>query len=333
MTTRGRRRLLLVGTILLGGPALLAAVFFIGVRHVPFRVPDEQAAPAALTRPPAAGGGLTLRYLGVSGYEVTDGTTVVLLDPTPTRPPPTALLSGPLEPDEAYGAQQCPRADFILVNHTHYDHALDVPAIALRTGATVLGSQSTVNLARSRGVPAEKTQVVKPGDHLTLGTFTVDVRGSRHADILGASQPMGGLVAADAGRLWFWQFVIDQTLAYRLEAKQTSIWFHPTSTFAKGELAGPPADTLIVGVTGERQTPPKVAGVLAEARPKRVLPTHYDNFFQPKQKGLAMMPRLDLGEARSLFLAADPALTWITLDYDQPLYLPPDARDHSPRTP
>jgi L-ascorbate metabolism protein UlaG (beta-lactamase superfamily) len=36
------------------------------------------------------------------------------------------------------------RADFILVTHTHYDHVLDVPYIATKTGATVIGTESTV---------------------------------------------------------------------------------------------------------------------------------------------------------------------------------------------
>jgi L-ascorbate metabolism protein UlaG (beta-lactamase superfamily) len=316
-----KRRIAIGAAVVLGIPALVVAIFFIGVRHVPFNVPEDQRPPAALLQP---NGGLTVRYLGVSGYEVSDGKTVVLLDPTPTRPPPTALLSGPLVPDEAYGAKLCPRADFILVNHTHFDHALDVPAIALRTGAIVVGSPSTVNLALSRGVPAERTRVVKPGDHFTLGSFTVDVRSSRHTDIAGISQPMSGVVAVNAGPLWFWQYTIDETLAFRLEASGTSIWFHPTSTFATGEIGALPAATLIVGVTGEKQTRQKIEGLLAEAKPVRVLPTHYDNFFQPMQKGLAAMPGFDLDSPRRLFLEANPALTWITLDYDAPIHLPPD---------
>jgi hypothetical protein len=41
--------------------------------------------------PVQPGYGLTLRSLGVSGFELSDGTTTVLLDPTPTRPDPWAL--------------------------------------------------------------------------------------------------------------------------------------------------------------------------------------------------------------------------------------------------
>lgn len=305
--------------------ALVAApvvVFLLWTRHVPWSVPAAHAGPAGLRAPRQDG--LRLRFLGVSGYEVTDGTTTLLLDPTPTRPPPLALLTGPLEPDEALGARKCPTADAILVNHTHFDHALDVPAIARRTGALVVGSQNTVNLALSRGVPKERTRVVKPGDAFEVGTFRVLVRRSRHTDIAGRAQPMGGLLRPDAGPLWFWEYALDDTLAYRLEAAGTSVWFHPTSTFTQGEVEGPPADTLVVGVTGEDQTAEKVRGLLAEARPRRVLPTHYDNFFQPVEKGLAAMPGLKLDQARDLFLAEDKSLSWAVLDLFETVYLPPD---------
>jgi L-ascorbate metabolism protein UlaG (beta-lactamase superfamily)/predicted TIM-barrel fold metal-dependent hydrolase len=330
VTPRLRRRLLVALAALLALPALAVAVFLVAVRHVPWTVPAAHRGPAALRTPRTDG--LSVRYLGVSGYEVSDGTTTLLLDPTPTRPPPLALLA-PLSPDEALGAKECPKADAILVNHTHHDHALDVPAIALRTGALVIGSQSTVNLALSRGVPAGRTRLVKPGDHFTVGTFTIDVRGTRHADIAGISHPMGGVVSPTAGPLRFFEYALDETLFYRLEANGTSLWFHPTSTFAPGELNAPPAATLIVGVTGEAQTKAKVDGLLAEAKPRRVLPTHYDNFFQPWAKGLAKMPGLDIDAAKALFLADDASREWVVLDQGERIYLPPDkaTADGAPR--
>lgn len=318
-----RRRVALGLAVLLALPVVTAAGFLLWVRHVPWAIPQTHRGPASLRSPPPGGPGLTVRYLGVSGYEVTDGTTTVLLDPTPTRPPPLALLA-PLSPDEALGAKECPRADVILVNHSHYDHLLDVPSIALRTGALVVGSPNTVNLALSRGVPAEKTKVVKPGERFTVGTFTIDVRGSHHTDIAGLSQPMSGVVPPTAGALYFFQYALDETLFYRLEANGTSLWFHPTSTFQPGEVGTPPAPTLLVGVTGEDVTKEKAAALLAEAKARLVLPTHYDNFFQPVEKGLALMPGLDLDGARSAYLAADPHLTWAVLEVGERVYLPRD---------
>lgn len=314
--TRRKKQLLASPFVLF---ALVLIAWFVFTRHVKWTIPAQHQVPASWS----SGEGLKLRFLGVSGYELTDGVTTVLMDPTPTRPDPVQLITGPIDADPALGAKWCPKADVILVNHAHFDHALDVGAIARRTGALVVGSQNAVNLALSRGVPVEKTRVVKSGDTLTVGAFTIDVRSSRHTDIV-VSQPMSGLVPPDAKPTWFWGYALDDTLAYRLTANGTSVWFHPTSTWAPNELGGLTAKTLIVGVTGEKQTPEKVKGILGEAHPKRVLPTHFDNFFQPMDKGLALMPGLNLDAARALFLDADATLEWGVLDYDQVITLSPD---------
>ena len=55
------------------------------------------------------------------------------------------------------------RADFVLVTHTHYDHVLDVPHIALKTGATVIGTESTENVMRAYGVPEGQLITVRGG--------------------------------------------------------------------------------------------------------------------------------------------------------------------------
>lgn len=328
MAVRVKRLVRGLAAVLLAVVAFIVA-FLVWSRHVAFVVAEADRPPPALRAPAdLSDGGLSLRFLGVSGYEVSDGVTTVLLDPTPTRPPPLSLLF-PLDPDEALGAKECPKADLILVNHTHHDHALDVPAIARRTGALVAGSQNTVNLARSRGVPEAKTRVVKAGERFTVGTFTIDVGRSRHTRIAGMSEPMSGSVPVDAGRLWFWQYALDETLFFRLEANGTSVWWHPTSTWADGEIpsTAPPAGTLIVGVTGESQTAEKARGLLGATRAKYVLPTHYDNFFQPWEKGLGLMPGLDLPAARRAFEAVDAGTTWVVLDQGERIVLPPDGRD------
>jgi L-ascorbate metabolism protein UlaG (beta-lactamase superfamily) len=312
-----RRKWLLASPLIVVSLVLVA--WFAFTRHVPYEIPP-------MHRPPASWkgeSGLKLRSLGVTGFELTDGTTTVLMDPTPTRPPPLALITGPIDADPALGAKWCPKADVILVNHTHFDHALDVGAIAARTGALVVGSQNTINLALSRGVAKDKTRVVKSGDTVTVGAFTIEVRSSRHTDIL-VSQPMSGVIPPDAKPTWFWGYALDETLAYRITANGTSVWFHPTSTYAAGELGALPAKTLIVGVTGEKQTAQKIRGLLDESKAKRVLPTHFDNFFQPMDLGLALMPGLNLDANRELFLSVDPTLEWGVIDYDETVTLPTD---------
>jgi L-ascorbate metabolism protein UlaG (beta-lactamase superfamily) len=302
-------------------PVLVVVVFTIAMRHVPWSVPDALRAPAA----PAVGsqGGLWVRYLGITGYEVTDGTTTLLLDPTFTRPTGVELLA-PVESDAELVAKHVTKADFVLVNHTHHDHALDVPEVAKRTKAVVLGSPSTLNLCRSRGVDASQLREARAGDRLTLGTFTVDVRASVHTSLGPLHGLMSGVMSPEPGRLWFWQLTQDGCLAYRLSAGGATLWWHPTSTYAPGELGGLEAATLILGVTGEEITEPKARLILGEVKPRRVLVTHHDNFFQPLSKGMSLMPGLDLEAARSAIDAAQPGVPVWVQDHGNVVHLPPD---------
>jgi len=87
---------------------------------------------AALVTPAALKKGeLRLTYLGNAGWEITDGRTVVLVDPFLTQfarwtrgaveagPEPDALYV----PDTALINKHVTRADYILITHGHSDHA------------------------------------------------------------------------------------------------------------------------------------------------------------------------------------------------------------------
>ncbi len=66
---------------------------------------------------------------------------------------PTFTAEDLVKSDEAVIDAHIKRADYILITHTHLDHAMDMPYIAKKTGATVIGTQSTFDFARLSGVP------------------------------------------------------------------------------------------------------------------------------------------------------------------------------------
>ncbi len=83
------------------------------------------------------------------------------------------------------------RADAILVGHTHFDHALDVPAIALaRTGARVFGSASCARLMQLHGQTAT---AVEPHVDYEVGPFRFHFVPSVHSKLqLGLGIPSDG---------------------------------------------------------------------------------------------------------------------------------------------
>ena len=300
-------------------PVLVVAVAAVVLRHVPL---DVTALVGAEHRPVAAApagaapaGGLRLRYLGISGYELTDGTTVVLLDPQLTRPTLGELLTGPIAPDEALIAAWIgERVDYILVNHAHYDHAMDAPAIALRTGAVIIGSRSSRNLALARGVPPSQVREVRHGDALTLGTLEVRVGSTAHSPLLGITDPMPGVIPADAGELWFWQYTQDGTLTYAITRRDTgrAVLFHPSSAYRPPPGTGH-VDVVIFGLAGRALTAATVAAIHAAHRPDFFLPTHYDNFLQPLSRGPSLLPVIDFDAVASAFAEGAPGVPWYLL--------------------
>ena len=141
---------------------------------------------------------VVLKYLGTAGWEITDGTTSILIDPYLSRingPAPPGGGSGHsiagetrraygwndiASPDLAAIDSHIQRADFILITHTHYDHVLDVPHIALKTGAAVIGTESTENVMRAYGVPEGQLITVRGGEDYQFGPFSLKEIGRAH---------------------------------------------------------------------------------------------------------------------------------------------------------
>ncbi|MHB8526687.1 MAG: MBL fold metallo-hydrolase, partial [Candidatus Acidiferrales bacterium] len=148
-----------------------------------------------------AQGEVRLSYLGTAGWEITNGKTVILVDPylsrlkmeIPGAPPdtgdhrPTFSLNDIAKSDKSVIDAHIKRADFILITHTHIDHVLDTPYIARKTGATVIGTESTTNFERDSGVPDAQLLTVLGGDDLQLPGFSVRVIPSLHGILRHAS--------------------------------------------------------------------------------------------------------------------------------------------------
>src|SRR5206468_5334386 len=85
----------------------------------------------------------------------------------------------------------------VLVGHTHFDHAVDAPAISRRHGARAYGSGSLANLMRLHGLGDLATEVF-PHRPYEIGPFLVRFIPSRHSKLLfGRKVPMDGELTCD----------------------------------------------------------------------------------------------------------------------------------------
>ena len=248
-------------------------------------------------------GQTTLEYMGAAGWRITDGTTVILVDPylsrilgpPPPLAPPYSRLPGDARPvygwnevavpDVAAIDAHVPRADFILVTHTHYDHVLDVPHIALKTHCTVIGTESTENVLRAYSVPEEQLITVRGGEDYEFGAFSVRVIPSLHSPLdhkhyfssetapAGMKAPLTLLQMHPEGG----------TLAFLIRFQGHRILVFGGMNYIEREIEGLEPDVVLVGASASRKESYDYTGRLLRALhfPALVIPTHWDNFFAP----------------------------------------------------
>jgi hypothetical protein len=83
--------------------------------------------------------------------------------------------------EEALIDQHIPKADQILIGHGHWDHMADIPYIAKKTGAQVIGSETHANVLRASGVTEGKIVQVKGGEFMQFDGYTIEVFPGLHS--------------------------------------------------------------------------------------------------------------------------------------------------------
>lgn len=221
---------------------------------------------------------VSFRWLGVAGLEfVVDGYTL-LVDPFFTRPSRRALLTAArVRTDEALAEQHAPRADAVLVTHPHYDHIMDVPAIARRTGAVVYGSPNACALLAVSGITGDQARVIHSGDRLSLGPFAVEVFPARHAPIPAARLFNGPLPGNLRLPLRLSDYRMDHAYSFRIQAGEESLLIgnHPA-----------PAGALFLIPF---QTPSRMKEILLGVSPRRIILIHWEDFNRPVTHPLVPM--------------------------------------------
>lgn len=237
---------------------------------------------------------VTATWLGVTTLLFDDGETQILIDGFFSRPTLLdSVLRRAVTNDAAtinYALHEfgMRRLAAIIPVHSHFDHAMDVGAIANRTSASVLGSESTANIARGAGVPPDQIVVADSEQVYTFGEFKISLLRSRHAPIgWGGDAPLPGTIDEP--------LTMPQPVsAWReggcfsivIEHPQGTTLIQGSSGYVDSALEDIAADVVMLGVAGLTTLDKEHAEQLwletvTSTGASRVYPIHFDDFTLP----------------------------------------------------
>jgi len=269
-------------------------------RHSSARA-DGQALAELEARPLRLPAGLEVEWLGVSGYRFSYEGKTLFVDPYLSRvpfrdlalrrqalPDPAALDRFLTAPGETVG---------VLVGHTHFDHAVDAPAIARRTGCPAYGSRSLVNLMALHGLAAQAVEV-EPYRTYELGPFEVSFTPSAHSKLLlGLAVPYAGELSCDhLDGLSPGAYRCGQVWGISIAVAGLRFYHQGSANLLDEAIRERDVDVFLAGVAGRSFTADYWQRILPKLNPAAIVPTHYDNFFRPLGQDLEFVANVQLAE-------------------------------------
>ena len=242
--------------------------------------------------------GVRITYLGTNGYQFEAGGHALLVDPYFSRIGMSQMLfAAQIHPDQRRIADALKHlsanADAILVSHAHVDHLFDVPIVMQKTGARLIGSNTAVALANAAGAPANRTDAVTRGDVRRVGPWKIHVLAATHDRVFPIGVPFPGDRKSTGPPRRASDWVLGEPLAFLIEANGKHIYI---DSGGRADHLPPadigPVDLAILGVALP-DSRARFIEAIRRLRPRYVLPSHQDNFFQPLDRGFVFAPLTD----------------------------------------
>ena len=274
---------------------------------------------------------VTVTWLGVTTLLFDDGNTQILIDGFFTRPSVADIVfsanvhSSAAQINFILDEYQMQRLAAIIPVHSHFDHAMDIGAIANRSSASIIGSETTANIARGAGVPEDQIVIAQSGSDYSFGEFSVRIIDSSHAPLgWGGSVPFPGTVDTP--------LISPAPVSAWREGKSYSVVvMHPQGTtlvqgsagFLPGILDDVVADVVMLGAfglenLGRDYTEQYWLAMVTSTGAKRVIPIHFDDYTRPFGQ-IELSPRILDNFVDSAKWLDEIRATW---DNDARLHLP-----------
>jgi len=215
---------------------------------------------------------ISIRWLGNAGYYAQFSESKVVIDPYFTRPQATNLFYGRVSPDVTAIRAYSGACDAVLISHAHFDHCMDAPDLARLHKATYYGSENACTIARACGLAERQIQRIQAQDAFTIGEVQVTVIPARHPWIPGYTR--GETSNNLQPPLHLQDYRMDDCFSFLLASAAGSVLVWSSTSSQEAQKA----DILICRAVSSQRW---YEHLLAEVNPRWVIPSHWDDMFQP----------------------------------------------------
>ena len=247
------------------------------------------------------GNQVKVTFFGVSTLLFDDGETQILLDGFFSRPPLFQTLTSEIKTDTALidkvvSTYKMDRVKGIFATHSHYDHAFDVAYTTKKTGATLYGSESTLNIGRGGEMKEAQLKLFHPYESFEVGKFTVQIIPSKHSPN-NALKDNGVVIEKPLHQpAKMKAYTEGGAFDFYIKHNGRGIYVKPSPNFIEGLLDTFKADAVFLGCAtfGKQEKSWQNAyynQTVGELKPQIVIPIHWDDFFRPLSENLVMLPR------------------------------------------
>ena len=244
-------------------------------------------------------------WLGATTSFITDGSTVLSFDPFVTHPSYLDFLfnreiaTDPKLVANWFKKGNIKKIDAIFVNHSHFDHILDVLPFHDLNKANVYGTLSTVNYSLGQGIDKKYLKQVGHRDKFEFGKFKLTTLKALHSPhVLDITLFDGEMKKPTKKRMKIWNMLTGGSRFYYFEHPSGNIFYHPIarkSPYIKN-YSKYKADILFLGIAARVDTADQIEKVIKPINPKVIIPLHWDNFYEPLQENPPHLPTVNMEE-------------------------------------